>query len=540
MGWNSVRVRLTLWSVGVLVVVLGVFGAALRYSLRANLSASVDRGLMARVRRNHERGARRVSTPGRDRAVSGSGNRRWGAELQARNEMVGPPPEDAAGPNAARRRDERPPSGPPFANESERFRFFLRTRYLGMDGRPFRLELGEEAWDRHTVDAALAGQDRFSTVRFHGEDIRVLSSPILRGGKIEGVMQVAYPLAEQQHLDRSQLQTFLTLIPFAIVVAAAGGMFLTARALRPVRQITLAAAQIGHEDLGRRLEVRGKDEFAELATTFNGMIARLEEAFRAQETAHSRLERAYLQQRRFTGDASHELRTPLTRIKAMTSLTLAEDSTLAECREALLVADRSADVMTRIVQDLLFLARADSDQLILAREPVLLRELFTEALSRTAERPGKPITWHVQADGLAVTGDAESLARVLVNLLENACRHTPPEGDVELTAHADGSQVVIQVRDTGEGIPREHLPNVCERFYRVDASRARKAGGTGLGLAICQSIVQGHGGTLTLESTEGVGTTVTLRLAAAVEGVPRPRSSTAPPPPDRELTAGGR
>src|SRR4029078_6902856 len=134
-----------------------------------------------------------------------------------------------------------------------------------------------------------------------------------------------------------------------LLVAGVGGLFLTDRALRPIQQVTQAAAQIGVEDLSGRLKVHGRDELAELAATFNAMIARLEAAFE--------------QQRRFTADASHELRTPLSRIKVSTSMALAEDPSLTESRTALEVADQAADAMARLIDALLTLARADAGQL---------------------------------------------------------------------------------------------------------------------------------------------------------------------------------
>src|SRR5262249_30402983 len=123
----------------------------------------------------------------------------------------------------------------------------------------------------------------------------------------------------------------------------------------------------------------------------------------------------------------------------------------------------------------------------------------------------------------------DHLSRVFANLLENAIRHTPAEGAITICARATDDAVVVRVRDTGEGIPPEHLPHVCERFYRVDAARTRKSGGTGLGLAICQSIVQAHGGSLTIESEVGEGTVVTVTL---------PRSPAPAAEPERALTPG--
>jgi signal transduction histidine kinase len=351
---------------------------------------------------------------------------------------------------------------------------------------------------------------------------------------VEGVLQLAHPLEEQERLYGGLIGALLTLIPLALLVAGLGGAFLTGHALRPVRQLQEAAAQISAEDLSRRLEVPGKDEFSELAATFNGMVARLEAAFRS-------LEAAYQQQRRFVGDASHELRTPLTVVKANTSLALSGQRTAADYREALQAVDGAADMMSRIVQDLLLLARSDSGRLGLEPRPVELGPLLRQAAASVPNPHAVPILLDLPATPCQAHGDSHHLTRLFVNLLENAVRHTPPEGRIAVAARygtdaAEGTGspfLTVSVQDTGEGIPAEHLPHVCERFYRVDAARSHAGyagqgsggAGAGLGLAICQSIVQAHGGVLSIESEEGRGTTVWVTLpcgGASVARAPQP------------------
>jgi len=489
MKWYSVRVRLTLWNVAVLAFVLGGFGLTLCYSVQANLMASGDRELEARARRFAESWVRRTRNGG------------WRPQGD--------------------RRLDRPPQ--------ERGRGGTRfPRLLTLDGRsPFSF-MDEDPWDAATFAQSREGAELFSTILVDREEVRVFSIPIVRDGKIEGVVQVAHPLAEQNRLIEGQVRTLLTLVPAALLVAGLGGIFLTERALRPVGKMAQAAARFGAADLSQRLPVSGRDELAHLATTFNGMLARLQEAFQ-------RLEQAYEQQRRFTADASHELRTPLARLKVTTSLTLSGQRSAGEYREALEVADRTADTMSRIVQDLLLLARSDAGQLKLQLQPVPLEEVLRAAVSLTSG-PGPMPRVEPGAAEAAVLGDREHLGRLFANLLENAVRHTPPEGRIALEVEAveapagEGGRVRVRVRDTGEGIPPEHLPHVLERFYRVDTARSRSRGGTGLGLALCQSIVQAHQGTLTVESEVGRGTTVTVELPRA----PLPAAS-----PTRETVLAG-
>ena len=449
---GSIRWRLTLWNVGVLALTLGVLGAALHYTLKANLMRGADRDL-ARFA---------------DRA------QRIAAVL----------PSDL--PRPLRLPPDRGPSGP---------RFFTVT------GQPLASLPTGTPWDPQTFPQSVQGQPLYSTRTLNGELVRIYSVPLRRDGRIIGVAQIAKPLSEEYAEVRRVTRTLLTLIPLALLIAGGGGAFLTSRALRPVRQLTQAAGQIGAGDLSERLPVTGQDEMAELARTFNGMLGRLEEAF-------VRLTQAYEQQQRFTADASHELRTPLTTIKANTSLALLAPRTETD-RRALEAIDKAADRTIRLVQDLLLLARADAGEMRLSRASLRVSDLLAEAAEMA---PGLAITVEVSDPALAVSGDADALGRLMGNLIANAARHTPPGGHITLRGFAEDGEVHLQVADTGEGIPPEHLAHLGERFYRVDAARSGAQGGTGLGLAICRSIAEAHGGVMTVESTVGTGTTVTVGL----------------------------
>jgi heavy metal sensor kinase len=366
---------------------------------------------------------------------------------------------------------------------------------------------GEEKpkpWDRSVFTQALRGEAVYSTVTVDGEPMRVLSVPMVEDGTIRGVLQVAHPLTDTYRALNGLTRTMLTLIPVALLVAAISGAFLTERALRPVRKMAQAAGHIGAKDLSERLPVVGHDEFSELSITFNDMLARLEESF-------TKMEAVLEQQRRFTGDASHELRTPLTVIKANTSLALRGNRTPEDYQRALQAINRAADTMSHVVQSLLLLARADGGQLGLNVSDTPIAEV----LERAAESVRKPEHAPVRVnapDSLTVLGNAEELTRLFSNLAENAARHTPADGRITLTACRENHSVVVTIADSGEGIPPEHLPHVCERFYRVDAARSSASGGAGLGLAICKSIVEAHHGTMTIDSEVGKGTTVRVTL----------------------------
>jgi heavy metal sensor kinase len=278
-------------------------------------------------------------------------------------------------------------------------------------------------------------------------------------------------------------------------------MFLASRALNPIDQITRTADAISAEDLSRRLGVRpASDEVGRLAATFDHMLDRLEQAFQRQ--------------RQFTSDASHELRTPLSMLVSRAGLALQRQRTVAEYEDVLRAVRDEGLHMGRIVNDLLMLARADAGNALALSEQLDLGELVgsvAEAMGLIADT--REIHLSVAAeDGVRVVGDQTRLTQLLVNLVDNALAHTPAGGQVELRASHAGSQAILQVTDTGAGIAAEDLPHVFQRFFRAHGGRSRDGGGAGLGLALCQSIVQAHGGEISLESELGRGTRVTVRL----------------------------
>lgn len=496
---TSIRTRITLWNVLVLASVLGVLGVTLRYRVQANLIGGVDRELTGRSRRMASR-------------WMSEGDRRDGPRFRGRGERGSFPPDGPPPGSPERGRPDGGRDAPPFP-----------PKFLSRAGKDLRSGNPEEPWDPGALARSAAGEDVYSTVHREDQWLRVYSLPLRRDGKVQGVLQSVQPLADVREELNRLTRTLLTLIPLALFTAGAGGAFLTRRALGPVHDIAQAAEQIGAENLSGRLPVTGKDEFAELAVTFNNMLGRLEEAF-------THLAAAFEQQQRFTADASHELRTPLTIILGTTSLTLRSDRSPAQYRDALQAVDGAARTMNRIVQDLLLLARSDADQLELDLHPIPVRDLLAEAANALRSRESASVAVDVPYD-LRVVGDAHQLSRLLTNLLENALRHTPPEGRITLGARGEEGRVVVTVEDTGEGIPPEHLPHVEERFYRVDAARTHHGrGGTGLGLSICRSIVEAHRGTLVIDSVVGEGTVVRVTLprapaALADEPLPTPELS---------------
>ncbi|MFI8291831.1 sensor histidine kinase [Streptomyces sp. NPDC085614] len=284
------------------------------------------------------------------------------------------------------------------------------------------------------------------------------------------------------------------------LAAILGGLLLSRAVLRPVRAMTIAAKDLGEGDLGRRVPVSGRDEIARLGGAFN----RMADSIQAGEA----------RQRRLTGDIAHELRTPLANLRGY--LEALRDGVIEPTPEVLASLHEEALLQQRIVDDLQDLALAEAGALTYHRCEVDLRELL-EA-SRTAHRA------QAETAGVAleldaprpvyVTADPDRLRQVVGNLVGNALRATPPGGGVTLALVPHAELAVVEVRDTGHGIPAEDLPRLFDRFWRADASRGRATGGSGLGLSIARQIVTDHRGTIDVRSTVGAGTTFRIVLGA--------------------------
>ena len=304
------------------------------------------------------------------------------------------------------------------------------------------------------------------------------------------------------------LQTLLFIVgiayPATLVVASLGGVFLAGRALSPVDRMTRLARRISAEDLGQRLNLRSRDdEVGRLARTFDEMIARLDNAFRRQ--------------RQFTADASHELRTPLTAIKGQIDVALQRRRDPAAYRQVLQVVNEEVDRMMRLVGSLLTLARADAGQIPLAFEAVRLADVVGAAVEQVrpvASERGIELEL-VSSPAVTLRADEDLLLQLLLNLLDNAIKYTPAGGHVDVGWNVSAGQVELWVRDTGIGIASEHVPHIFDRFYRVDKARSRAEGRAGLGLAISRWIAEAHGGSISVESAPGQGTTFRVVLPAA-------------------------
>jgi heavy metal sensor kinase len=295
-------------------------------------------------------------------------------------------------------------------------------------------------------------------------------------------------------------------IPIVVAVAAAGGYLLARQALRPVEEIARKAEIITQHNLSERLPVaRTGDELERLSTALNLMITRLDEAFRNSK--------------RFVADASHELRTPLTVIQGELENLAADPALPAELRDRVGSTLEEVERLGKIVQKLFALSRLDAGE---AQEEWVRLDISalvaatSDQMLLLAEDRNIRVTRET-GDPVHVMGDRARLKQVVVNLIDNAVKYTLPGGAVRLNVRRDSTHGIIQVADTGVGIPPEAVPLVFERFFRVDRERSAGDGGAGLGLAIVKSICAAHGGRVEVESVLGSGSrfTVILPLAAA-------------------------
>lgn len=339
----------------------------------------------------------------------------------------------------------------------------------------------------------------------HGGD-RVMTRPLSLDSQ-RFLLSGAYPLRDVTDiLDRIRVMFFVA-IPLLLLTAAAGAFLLAKRSLAPVSAMAVRAGEITASNIHERLPVAGAAELTGLALVFNQLLDRLDTAFS--------------QQRRFMADASHELRTPTAALKAEAEVTLARDQrTEAEYRESMGVVLQSSQRLTRIVDDLFLLARVDAGHLVVRNEPLYLEEVVhdaTRAMVQVGERRGVHVELR-QMTQAPIRGDSDLLGRLLLNLLDNAIKYSPPGAAVQVTMTAAPGMHIVSVTDEGPGIEPAIVDSIFERFYRGDAARVRAEGsvteGAGLGLAIARRIAVAHGGQLHVAESRPGHTVFRLTLPA--------------------------
>jgi len=450
---RSVRVRLSLWYIGVMVLVLGVYAAAVYTFVRDNSSQLLDERLHDDFDWAYDMLAQRPDGSIAPYEETGQGDSPWLQVYSLNSELLYETPEARRNP----------------VPESDKF--------------------------------AARADERIVTVPGIKPPYRLMSGGARIGGR-PVIVQVAR--SEDSIIqDLHQLLYILLLgFPIAVVVAGVGGYLLARRALAPVDRMAERARLINAERLNDRLPVNNPDdELGRLATVFNETLTRLESSFD--------------QMRRFTSDASHELRTPLTAIRSVGEVGLRGRRDEAAYREIIGSMLEEVDRLALLVDRLLMLSRADTGKAQLSADVVDIPDLaeeIAEQLSVLAEEKNQSIK--VRFDAVPRwTGDRVMLRQALLNLVDNAIKYSPVGGKIEIRVEQSPDGTVIDVTDTGPGIPIELRSRVFDRFYRVDKARSRENGGTGLGLAIAKWAVEVNGGRLTLEPTNTVGSRFRITLS---------------------------
>jgi len=294
------------------------------------------------------------------------------------------------------------------------------------------------------------------------------------------------------------------LIPFSVLLAAVAGWSFAGGALKPIRRIAQAAHEIEPSNLAGRLPLTGSnDEVDQLAETFNGAL--------------TRIEKVVGELRQLSGSIAHELRTPLAALRGEAELALLHARSLPEVQDVLVNQLEEFDKLARMIDQLLTLVRAASGGIPFRFQSVdvgAVLNAVVDTFALIATTRGVALDSTSAAD-LIVTADPQWLEHVLINLLDNAIKYTPPGGTISIQTMEISSDICVEVRDTGQGIPEDALPHIFDRFYRADPSRSRQVAGAGLGLSFAKWIVEEHGGAIEVASAVNLGSIFTVRLPRA-------------------------
>jgi two-component system, OmpR family, sensor kinase len=485
--FDSVRVRLTLWYTGVLALVLICLAAAMYWALDRTMARRTDASLA-------ETSDGFISTLQAEYNDQLKENPSGDALLAAAQESV----------QEFRLRDHR------FAVLDSKDKLLAESEPLPERRQRERREaaypatvpeLSADAWRRVEGEA---GDRGFADVLVGAVHFRARVTQARVAS--ERVTLVALESLELQRDFMEDIRaTLLWVIPAALLIASIGGYFLARKSLAPVVAMSETAARIGARNLHQRLPVQNaRDELGYLASTFNGLL--------------ERLDRSFEQQRRFMADASHELRSPVAIIRGEAEVALSKARTSEEYRESLAIALDEAQRLSQIVDDLLTLARADAGEYRLRPRDFYLEELAVDCVraARTMAA-ARGIALSYEPDGeMPIRADEALVRRLVMNLLDNGIKYTPQGGKVSVACSHAGGEYAVTVRDTGPGIPAEARDKIFERFFRLDPARtpAPRTSGAGLGLAIARWIAEAHHGRLLLVHSDASGSAFTAFLPA--------------------------
>jgi len=475
MSIRSLRARVTCWYVGLLAAALVVFGASLYFGFKRYLDTAMEQSLAAEAT---------------------SIGQMFVSEL----ENKGP----------AWMSGELSESYPPENGEH-----FVRISRMNPDGGYEVIYQSADARELALGPLRFAGPSSLRNSRARVEtgsrdrNVVLYSLPYTLPSGTKYLIETGTTRGQVERLLSSLLTILLTLTPLVLLGAAIGGYLMMSQPLKPVVSLTLKAERIGIGEPGERLPViRTGDELERLSLSLNRMISRLEDAL-----AHNR---------RFSADVSHELRTPLTILRGELEHVIQLQSVGPDVAESVGSALEEIDRLAQIVESLLTISHLDTGGAGIEFNRFDLQEMVkTTAEQMKLLADEKQITMSSDTSELVYSlGDESRIKQVLVNLLDNAIKYSHRGGHVVISVRSDANAACLTVKDDGAGIPPDALPHVFERFYRAEKARPRGTAGAGLGLSIVEAICRAHGGTVSVDSTEGKGTTVNVRLPAAVSASP--------------------
>jgi heavy metal sensor kinase len=340
---------------------------------------------------------------------------------------------------------------------------------------------------------------RIENLRFNKKPVRLISLPFKVNNK-NYLILFAKPISDLNESLKILFFIIFSTIPIGILIAIFTGWLLSFKILKPIRDINETAKRITAENLNQRIKVDNPDdELGKLKMTINDMIERLQGSF-------NRI-------KQFTQDASHELRMPLTVIRSIGEVTLRHDREKKEYKETLESILEEVEELTKLVDDLLFLSRADFKKAKLNLEEVKLDEILKE-LTEQFKLIAKEKNLNLEFSNsypVKIKADGAKLRQLFINLLDNAIKYTPSGGKIDVYFEKDDKNIVIAIKDTGIGIPEDKIGKIFDRFYQVDKSRSENKG-SGLGLSIAKWIVEAHKGRIEVESIPGKGSIFTVLL----------------------------
>jgi two-component system, OmpR family, sensor kinase len=468
MAFKSIRSRLTAWYVTLLAIILILFSVLLNYFLAKRLYESVDNSLTV--------SATVVATSATMRLSN--------SPLPGLNQLF-----------------------EQFMSQGNLNKFYRIYDGSGNVGsRSKNINASQFPLSQTAYADALEGKNSYETFKVGAQQpIRVITMPILLDGKLINLVQVGTSLEAVQETLRNLKIFLFTSVPSVLILAALFARFMARRALKPISRIIDTAREIGQgQELSKRIPVlKIKDELGQLALTFNEMMNRLENSF--------------AQMRQFSSDASHELRTPLTVLKGQNELILSKQRKPEEYQEVISSNLEEINYMSKVLEDLFMLSKSDENQVNLDCKQVDLRALVEEICKHAeilAEEKNIKIIFSF-LEPTEIKGDEVRLRQMVWNVLQNGIKYTQRGGELKISLQNEGEFALLTIQDTGIGIPEEDLPQIFNRFYRVDKARTRDEGGSGLGLSICRQIAEAHKGKIEVESKLGVGTRFKIRLPSS-------------------------